>query len=507
MALVRTQQTTQDEKKTSPATQASGLIFIEEQKVPDIEVLVNTPPLTLADGLMIMRNPGGIFIIKGEQARYQECKLSPPYDPRQFFKVIPISTTSVGLIFGYNEMRSFTIQNEKVYAPVSYASHIQVIDPRSGNEIDCLRLPVNPQVYAGIISVKTFHRNTHFYAFATRNECWIFDSKKWQLVKTGKNSIHGLIVFHNNDLAIVTSGKQKEIMLEIYQINFKTGTFKLKCKKHQDELIGDELADISETQISPVSNSYFLRNQCLYRIVEDKIIQVFQFFMHSVDWLPDGSLIARTSIGLEQIKINGDKFDIIRLNQKADGLYVFPDGKLLVPQKNKNNLIFEVASVRAAQELASARINPLKIPDEQFLQLLLLILPTLSSSLLKIIVEYSAEETCTQLIKTNELSIPACPDMNPEFRNAIQHYYETLEIDILTTSKNKFHLFDGFEEKVKLKMALEFFIGLLNKNKSVVDSLKEVLATPFKQEMIKIGKKIPRLGVEIAKLISCRLEH
>lgn len=488
------------------------LIFVGEQKEPKLAGLDR--PFTFVNGLRVggekyfigylsnRSSPGGYYCIDGEKYDYKACEKRDAW----FLKVIPVSASSFGLVYGKRERWSYNSGGEEVWNTSDYATTVTVIDARTRKEISQLKLPVCPDIDQNNLIIKTFRRNTNYFAYAIQDSCWLYnsESKQWKPVlnKKADCTIHGLIILDNNDLGIISTDARNKMSLAIYKIDFKTHESKLKQVISSTESIN--IKRNSNIEVSPVSNFYFIINKLLFRIVDDNIIYIptDSDRLSSLNWLPDGSLIARSDgNNLYQIYIvGGNRVKFVDLHEKADGLYVYPDGRLqLQVIGNENSLLFDVKSVLSAQN-KSAEQQSLNVIDARLLLILQSIIP-LDASVLRIMLEYSAENPITQLVKSKEMTVPRVLDMKIELVDAIKHYHEMLEIEILTLSKKRHHIFDSFEDKAKLKVALEFFISLLHSDKSFSECLKAALTSSFKKEILLLGKSIPELGVEIDKIM------
>lgn len=509
MSAGRSKQSTEKKQEQSP----HGLVLVSEHKEPtriwEVERQYDRP-FAFVNGLRVggikytevyftkMILQGGYYFIDGEKYDFKKCEKRDIW----LLKIIPVSASSFGLVYGKRNEACETHFSE-------YATTVTVIDVRTRKEISEFKLPVFRDTQIRNLIIKTFRRNTNYFVYAFYDLCWLYnsESKQWKPILNKKADciIYGLIIFDNNDLGIISADeKYTKMSLSIYKIDFEAHEFKLKRVISSTESIINirHESTNSNKEISPVSNFYFIIGKQLFRIVDDNIIYIptKSDKLISLNWLPDGSLIARSiTNNLYQIYIvGGNKIEFVDLHQKADDLYVHPDGRLQVIY-NGNSLLFDVQSVLSAQN---------KRPDEKSLnvidaRLLLILQSTISldARALRIILEYSAEDPITQLVKSKEMTIPRLLDMKIELVDAIKQYYEMLEMDVLILSKKRHHFFDSFEDKAKLKVALDFIISLLVPSKSFSECLMEALTSSFKKEILVLGKCIPELGVEIDKIM------
>lgn len=516
-------------------THSSDLVLVEEQKSG---IQDNTPypykNFTFVDGLRVVgkfsdeqiktkpsRTLEGFYIVQGEAETYYDAKDFSPEENERCFTPIPISTSSFGLVFG-----------DKIK---SEANYIVVIDVRSVQIIQQLKLPHSASIDLSVdfydyhIFVKTFRRNTHCYAVAVNKNCWIYNSKtdKWNAIfdDESPSRVQGLIILPNNDLGRVSRTYESQslpeatafVSLRVYHVNFDTAeaSFAYRMNTYKTYKQTDPDSQI-HSAISPISRFHFIFNKRLFTI-KDEIVPIDIPFdadrdLRLLDWLPDGSLIGIThNHHLIQIRIINDEANVTDLKLQADNLHVFPDGKILVSH-NGNNFIYESQNVQSALENRDTK--PFNIIEEQFLQFLSQLLPMFSLPLLKLFVEYSAEDECRQLCEAPHLSIPVCCDMDSKLRELIERCYWNLEHSRgygffdLEPSKNGaavWHRMQSFiyspGKKGKLKKALEYFVSLLKQEKSFTKCLKVALSSEFQNEIVTLGKHITALGLEIEKVM------
>lgn len=518
----------QTEQKEDKSISSSDLIKITGLKklAEDKSLDQNNSNLTFTDGLRIIHdfpladNLKGFYIVRGETAKYYKTSVYNPSDKYFCRALIQISTTCFGLVF----CESYQFRSWETFSKVDSirAKSITIIDVRNAEKITQINLPNLPDADETYVRVRTFHRNPNYYAVAYKDKCWIYNSETtaWnQIDRSCLAYIQDMVVFHNNDLGIVseysrgetTLPRNRYVILDIFHINFSTGKIKSKYYLTTTNTFLQKSAFSQQNcAISPISCSYFIYNRRLFNINDNELYHVDIPLLDKTDeidfleWLPDGSMIGRTkNKDLIQVLINNEKIEVTTLKKKLKDLYVYPDGKVLL-QSPRDAVLFEVASVVAAQNKMT--VKSLVFADEQFLHSIAELIPELSLALLRIIVEYTSETECEPLGKAKYFTIhPRC-DMTAELGDELILLHSNLDKEISRLNQGKWTLFNlshSLGEKKRLKSALEFFVALLNQKKPFVDCLIEALhpSSPFPKEMIILGKEIPELGAGIAKLI------